>query len=331
MTEALNHRPVMTEEIVETLRPRDGGVYLDGTFGGGGHARALLAAADCLVIALDRDPDAIKRGRLLQADCPKRLTLMEGRFSDLAERLHQTRRDRLDGIAMDVGVSSFQLDDAERGFSFQQSGPLDMRMEGAQSKTKSAAQWIEILTEKELADIIARYGEERHAKRIARAIVMRRETQPITRTDELASLIKRAVGEGERRGRGRGIHPATRTFQAFRILVNDELNELAKALYAAERLLRAGGRLAVITFHSLEDRIVKRFLRSRAGGEPHPSRHMPPLTERHPPSFRLIGRGVRRPLAREISRNPRARAAKLRAAERNSHPPRPFPLEALAS
>ena len=313
--ESGGHRPVMLREVTEVLNPRDDGIYVDATFGAGSYSRALLDAARCTVWGIDRDPDAIDAGRALADRYTGRLHLIAGRFGEMTALL-SGRVDTADGIALDVGVSSMQLDQAERGFSFRQDGPLDMRM---QKSGPSAADAVASLDERALADIIHGYGEERRARAIARAIVSARQTAPITRTLQLAEIVRRAVGSRARDG----IDPATRTFQALRIHVNDELGELDRGLVGAERLLRSGGCVAVVTFHSLEDRRVKTFLRRRSGLSPRQSRHLPerPAGAGDPaPSFRLLPANGTTPGAEEIRANPRARSARLRAAERTAHP-----------
>ena len=249
------HVPVMLPEVLSALAPRDGGLYVDGTFGAGGYSRAVLAAADCRVIAIDRDPSAIRAGQAAVSEFAPRLSLREGRFADMEALVGE---ERVDGIVLDIGVSSMQIDEAERGFSFLRDGPLDMRM--AQSGA-SAADVVNSLSQETLSNIIYVFGEEPRSRAIARAIVDARKLAPITTTHGLVKAIERATGKP----RPDKIHPATRTFQALRIHVNGELDELVAALHAAERLLREGGRLVVVTFHSLEDRIVKRFFASRAG------------------------------------------------------------------
>jgi 16S rRNA (cytosine1402-N4)-methyltransferase len=306
------HIPVLLDEVVLALARRPGSVILDGTFGLGGYSRALLTASSCRVIGIDRDPQAITRGRALEAEFPDRLILLEGCFGEMERLLHAIGIDAVDGIALDIGVSSPQIDDPERGFSFRLDGPLDMRMGGA---GPSAASLVNTMEEAELADIIWRLGEERLSRRVAKAIVAARREAPIERTAALAQIV-RSVVPGSRDG----IDPATRTFQALRIAVNDELGELERGLAAAERLLKAGGRLAVVSFHSLEDRAIKLFLRDRAGAAPSGSRHLPETTSRPLPSFRLVSR---KPIAagpEELARNPRARSAKLRVAERTAAP-----------
>ena len=320
------HRPVMLREVLEVLDPRAGGIYVDGTFGGGGYSRALLDAADCTVWGVDRDPDAIAAGAPLAQAYGGRLNLVTGRFGDMAALLNARGVDTADGVALDIGVSSMQLDRSERGFSFRADGPLDMRME---KQGESAADVVNDRSERELADIIHDYGEERRARIIARAIVAARAQAPITGTLQLAEIVRRAFG-GKSAG---GIDPATRTFQALRIYVNDELGELDRGLLAAEALLRSGGRVAVVTFHSLEDRRAKRFLRQRSGHSPQQSRHRPhrPASWREPePSFRLLPQNGATPAAEEVRANPRARSARLRGAERTAAPawPRDYAGEA---
>jgi 16S rRNA (cytosine1402-N4)-methyltransferase len=312
-SEPIAHCPVMLTEVLAVLSPRDGGVYIDGTFGAGGYSRAILEAADCIVWAIDRDPDAIRRGEDLAADYPGRLRFVHGRFGDMAALLRERNVALVDGIALDLGVSSVQLDEPRRGFSFRADGPLDMRMDAA---GPSAAEAVNTLPETELADIIYQLGEERHSRRVARAIVEARKAEPITGTLALAGIVRRVVPRSRD-----GIDPATRTFQALRIYVNDELGELDRALVAAEALLAPGGRLAVVAFHSLEDRRVKAFLRARAGAIPRTSRHLPATQEEgRAPTFSLIKGGVTKPSKEEMKANPRARSARLRAAERTAAP-----------
>jgi 16S rRNA (cytosine1402-N4)-methyltransferase len=306
----------MPEEVVAALAPKDGGLYVDGTFGGGGHARLLLERARTTVYAIDRDPSAIRDGRALQATFDDRLVLIEGQFSDMVDLLASAGVDRVDGIFLDIGVSSMQLDDGGRGFSFTHDGPLDMRMAG---RGVSAADVVNSLDETALKRLIRVLGEERRAHAVVRAIAAARARAPITRTGELAAIIEQAVG----RRPGERISPATRTFQALRIYVNGELGELVAGLVAAERLLRPGGRLAVLTFHSLEDRIVKRFLKERSGAIGRPSRHSPPV-EQPPPTFIDILPGGITATAGEIASNPRARSARLRAAARTAAAALPF-------
>jgi 16S rRNA (cytosine1402-N4)-methyltransferase len=306
------HLPVLLTEVVDALAVGDGGVYVDGTFGAGGYSQAVLAAADCRVFGIDRDPDAVARGRALAERHAGRFAILEGRFGDMDALLHTRGVDRVDGVALDIGVSSMQLDEAERGFSFAKDGPLDMRMERA---GPSAADVVNTMEEADLADVIYRYGEERLSRRIAKAIVAARKEKPFERTAELAGVVRRVVPKHPD-----GIDPATRTFQALRIHVNDELGELERGLAAAERLLAPGGRLAVVTFHSLEDRVVKSFLRQRSGEAARPSRHLPAAAAGPAATFTLLHRRAVRPGADEVAGNPRARSAKLRAAMRSEAP-----------
>jgi 16S rRNA (cytosine1402-N4)-methyltransferase len=306
------HTPVLLSEMLAALDVRSGGAYLDATFGAGGYVRAILQAGAAQVFAIDRDPAAVARGRGLAATCP-RFTMLEGRFGDMAELLGAHGVRPLDGIVLDLGASSMQLDDPDRGFSFAVDGPLDMRMSGAGT---SAAEVVNRADADTLADILRRYGEEPAARRIARAILERRQRRPLERTHELAQLVADVVG-----GRPSRIDPATRTFQALRIHVNDELGELERALPAAEALLAPGGRLVVVAFHSLEDRIVKRFLAERSDARPRPSRHLPlPVATSTAPRWRLLAKRAVRPEPAEIAANPRARSARLRWAERTSAP-----------
>ena len=299
----------MLDEVLQALAPRAGGCYLDATFGGGGYTRAILQAADCTVWAIDRDPDAIARGAALAASFPGRLHLLHGHFGTLFSLLSDSGVNRLDGVVFDLGVSSFQLDEPQRGFSFRADGPLDMRMDRA---GPSAADLIATLDEGALADLLYTYGEERLSRRIARAIVVARAEGPITTTGALAAIIRRVVPSDRS-----GIDPATRSFQALRIRVNDELAEIEAALEQAARMVAPGGRLVVVSFHSLEDRIVKRFMLAAAGRAPAPSRHDPRgLAERAPSAWRLLTPRAVRPDAAETARNPRARSARLRAAAR---------------
>jgi 16S rRNA (cytosine1402-N4)-methyltransferase len=303
------HLPVMLDEVLAALAPRDGGVYLDGTFGGGGYARAILEQASCTLWAIDRDPEAIERGAGLVARFPGRLHLLHGQFGDMVALLDQAGVTQLDGVVLDLGVSSFQLDDAERGFSFRHDGPLDMRMG---KHGTSAADLVNTLPESALADVLYELGEERASRRIAKAIVAARLEAPIETTGRLAGII-RSVLPPDRSGN----HPATRSFQALRIKVNDELQQIEDALAQAVRLLSPGGRLVVVAFHSLEDRIVKRFMSEAAGRTGAPSRHDPAgLMTRDAPNFRLLTARALRPGSPETDRNPRSRSARLRALER---------------
>jgi 16S rRNA (cytosine1402-N4)-methyltransferase len=306
------HEPVLLAETIAALAPRDGGIYVDGTFGRGGYTAAILAAARCRVVAIDRDPAAIAAGAVLAAAAEGRLTLIAGRFGDMEALLGSAGVSIVSGVALDLGTSSPQIDEAERGFSFRFDGPLDMRME--QDGT-SAADLVNTLPEGELADLIYRFGEERLSRRIAKAVVKARDAAPIRRTGELATIVRGVVPS-----QPGGIDPATRTFQALRIAVNDELGELGRGLAAAERLLTPGGRLAVVAFHSLEDRVVKEFLRRRSDTAPRGSRHLPDAGSGPAASFRQLTRKPIRPGATEEARNPRARSARLRAAERLAAP-----------
>ena len=305
---ASRHIPVLGRQAIEMLSPRDGGVYVDATFGAGGYSGAILEVKGTRIIGIDRDRSAISGGFDLVERSGGRLTLVEDRFSNLAEICAAQGFEAVDGVVMDVGVSSMQLDRADRGFSFRLDGPLDMRM-GHDGPT--AADVVAVASEADLANIIYIFGEERHSRGVARAIVAARKEAPIATTRALADIVSKVV-----RAKPNEIHPATRTFQALRIFVNEELDELRLALSAAERVLKPGGRLVVVSFHSLEDRIVKNFLveRSRAGGG---SRHLPEIAQ-SAPSFVIL---TKRPVIaddREISANPRARSAKLRAAERTT-------------
>ncbi|EPY02979.1 16S rRNA (cytosine(1402)-N(4))-methyltransferase RsmH [Magnetospirillum fulvum] len=313
MSAAAPHLPVLLAEVIAAIDPRDGGRYLDGTFGAGGYCRAILAAAPgCHLSGIDRDPTAAARGQALEAENPGRFTFVPGRFGEMASLLGEDAIGTLDGIVLDIGVSSMQIDEAERGFSFSKDGPLDMRMERS---GPDAADIVNTTPEADLANILYRYGEERLSRRIARAIVEARKEQPFRRTGELATLVRKVVPRHPD-----GIDPATRTFQALRIAVNDELGELERGLAAAESLLAPGGRLVVVTFHSLEDRIVKDFLRDRSGAAALPSRHLPHGGAGPRPSFTLIQRRAVRPGEDELARNPRARSARLRAAARTEAP-----------
>jgi 16S rRNA (cytosine1402-N4)-methyltransferase len=307
MIEAVKrHIPVLGREAIALLAPHAGGVYVDATFGAGGYSRAILEVSGTRVIGIDRDRSAITGGFDLVERSDGRLVLVEDRFSNLAEICADQGFAAVEGIVMDVGVSSMQLDEADRGFSFRLDGPLDMRM-GRDGPT--AADVVARASEAELANIIDLFGEERHSRSVARAIVSARKEAPIATTRSLAEIVSRVV-----RGRPGDIHPATRTFQALRIFVNEELDELLQALEASERVLRPGGRLAVVSFHSLEDRIVKNFLaeRGKVGGG---SRHLPEV-QHGAPSFRILTRRPVTPDDVELADNPRSRSAKLRGAKR---------------
>jgi 16S rRNA (cytosine1402-N4)-methyltransferase len=304
------HIPVLVDAVLAALAPRDGAVYVDATFGAGGYSMALLGAARCRVVGIDRDPDAVRRGRKLAERLDGRLTIIEGRFGEMVRLLAPVLVGPIAGITFDLGVSSEQLDTPERGFSFRFDGPLDMRMS---SEVTSAADLIAALSERELAELIRDFGEERFARRVARAITAAQHYRPIRRTIELAEIVRAAIPKSEP-----GQDSATRTFQALRIAVNDELRELDRGLVAAEELLMHGGRLAVVSFHSLEDRWVKQFLQRRSERAPQVSRHAPGPVRGLAPSFKLLGRRAITPNPAEIARNPRARSARLRAAERSA-------------
>lgn len=313
------HIPVLGPQAVAALNVKNNGIYIDGTFGAGGYTRLMLAAANCQVIGIDRDQSAIARGADLVESAKGRLTLIEDRFSALDDVARGAGFDSVDGIVLDVGVSSMQLDEADRGFSFRLDGPLDMRMS---RQGPSAADLIAHAAEGDLANIIYRLGEERQSRAIARAVVAERSRSPIMTTRALADIVSRVV-----RSKPGAIHPATRTFQALRIFVNEELQELCEALAAAERILKPGGRLAVVSFHSLEDRIVKSFFTER-GKRAQGSRHQPEA--RGPePTFVLVTKKPVAPDETEIENNPRARSAKLRAAERTQAPARNSPFDSL--
>lgn len=311
-TQAPVHISVLLAEVVDALALKAGGTYVDGTFGAGGYSRAILDAADCRVIGLDRDPAAIARAQPLLASHPDRLSVIEGRFGDMDRLLADRGVTQVQGIALDIGVSSPQIDDPARGFSFRFDGPLDMRMgrDGI-----SAADVVNDFAETDIANILWRLGEERLSRRVAHAIVEERRLGRIETTGHLADVIRRVVPRAKD-----SIDPATRSFQGLRLYVNDELGELDRALVAAERLLAPGGRLAVVSFHSLEDRRVKDFMRQRSGGDSAPSRHMPAAVSGPAPSFTLISRGGITPGETELRHNPRARSARLRIAERTTAP-----------
>ncbi len=316
MSVSPGHVPVMKDAMLSLIAPQDGGVYVDGTFGGGGYSRALLEAASCVVYGIDRDADALRAGDALSVRFGGRLILLHGRFSEMATLLTPYRVCAVDGIALDLGLSSRQLDDGARGFSFRFDGPLDMKMD-RDDPGPTAADLVNGESEAELAAIIASFGEERRARAIARAIVAARADRPIATTGQLAEIVRGAVA----RRRPGGIDAATRTFMALRLRVNDEINEIERGLRQIERLLRPGGRAIVVSFHSLEDRPVKRFFRERSGGR-QPNRHEPPAATKSPdPTFRLLTRRARKPDGAEVSANPRARSARLRAAERTGAPP----------
>ena len=304
-----SHRPVLLQKAVELLAVRPDGVYVDGTFGRGGHSREMLARLGPAgrLFAIDRDPEAVAAAKMQWAG-DRRFAVYRGAFSML-ERIAQQAAvaERVNGVLLDLGVSSAQLDDARRGFSFLRDGPLDMRMDP--DTGESVAQWLSRVSREEIADVIHRYGEERFAKRIAHAIVAIRETTPITTTQQLAKIVSTAIPSRERNK-----HPATRTFQALRIFINHEIEELGSCLEQCMRVLAPGGRLVVISFHSLEDRVVKRFIRGQARGIP-PDPRAPWVQASQAPQLRMVGRAVH-PDEEEVRLNPRARSAVLRAAER---------------
>jgi 16S rRNA (cytosine1402-N4)-methyltransferase len=308
---AAPHVPVLLAEVIAGLAIAEGETHVDGTFGAGGYTKAILESGAARVFAFDRDPDAIREGEEIAASSGGRLTLVPERFSRMRQALADRGVAAVDGVTLDIGVSSMQLDRAERGFSFQGDGPLDMRMA---QEGESAADFLNTAEEDEIADVLWRYGEEPKSRRIARAIVAAR---PIERTGELAQIVRKALGWHQ----GMKKDPATRTFQAIRIHLNEELDELEGGLQAAEQVLKAGGRLAVVTFHSLEDRVVKRFLKERSGDVPSGSRHLPQQARTAPePSFEAVAKPVRAGEA-EIKANPRARSATLRVARRTSAAP----------
>ena len=305
------HTPVLLREMIEALCPKTNGLYLDATFGGGGYTQEILKAADCRVIGLDRDPDAIIRGKKLESLFPERFKIAHGCFSDLPHCLEQPEDSdeqtlKFDGIVFDFGVSSFQIDEPDRGFSFRFDGPLDMRMS---KEGRSAEDIINTESESFLADLIYVYAEEKQSRRIAREIVKKRQIEPITTTSQLASLIKNCLPPSKK-----DHHPATLTFQALRIYINNELIEVQAGLNFSKNFLKAGGRLVAVTFHSLEDRLVKSFLRTHSGRVPNQSRHLPERVSPLPtPFFKdLYPKGIT-PTGQEISSNPRSRSARLRA------------------
>lgn len=307
------HIPVLLAEVLHEMAVRDDEIVVDGTFGAGGYSRALLDSASIRLFAIDRDPAAHERAQPLIEAYGPRLTLLNGCFGDMEALLAAAGVTKVDAIVLDIGVSSPQIDNPERGFSFRFDGPLDMRM-GDTGPT--AADVVNTAEEEDLADIFYRYGEERLSRRVARAIVLRRAEKKFERTGDLADVIRSCVPKSKD-----GIDPATRSFQGLRIHVNDELGELERALDAAERLLSPGGRLCVVTFHSLEDRLVKEFMRERSGNLPGPSRHLPgPAAAGPAPTFRLFSKSGTGPGAEEQARNPRARSARLRTAIRTEAP-----------
>lgn len=310
MTQVAQHISVMYDEVLSFMMPKDGETYVDGTFGAGGYTRGLLQAANCNVIAIDRDTSVKREAEALEKEFPGRMTLLIGQFGDMDRLLAERNVYKVDGVVLDIGVSSMQLDQPERGFSFKQDGPLDMRMS---SEGLDAAHFVNNSSEEEIANVIYQFGGERKSRRIAKAIVQAREVEPITRTGQLAGIVRQVVRQGKSK-----IDPATRTFQAIRIWVNDELGELERALHAAERILAPGGRLVVVTFHSLEDALVKRFLKERSPKKEHVSKYAKKDTkvlETHH-TFRIVTHKAEVPTEQEVERNVRARSAKLRAAIR---------------
>lgn len=301
------HIPVLLSEVVAQINPEDGGIYVDATFGAGGYSRAVLDAADCTVYGIDRDPDAIAEGQALAEQYGGRLKLLHGTFGHIRGLLNAEGIESVSGVMMDIGVSSMQIDRAERGFSFQKDGALDMRMS---QNGLSAADVVNKYGEKEIADIIYQYGEERFSRRIAAAVVARRRERPFTTTLDLAEVIRSVIARKKD-----DIDPATRTFQALRIYVNDELEQLRSGLSGAEALLKKGGRMAVVSFHSLEDRIVKNFIQEKSGKTANPSRYLPERQDRPATLIPLTKKPIF-PSAEECQRNPRARSARLRSAER---------------
>jgi 16S rRNA (cytosine1402-N4)-methyltransferase len=306
-TAELGHIPVLLNSVLAALKPADGETLVDLTFGAGGYSKAMLAAAKCKVVGFDRDPDAVREGQKIVTTFEGRLDLVEAEFGDFADELLALGIESVDGVVMDIGVSSMQLDQAVRGFSFMRDGPLDMRM--AQSG-KSAADVVAQYSAEKLADIIYVFGEEHKSRAIGRAIVKARSEAPIETTRQLVAAIERATGPHRPHLR---THPATKTFQALRIYVNDELGQLVDALIAAERALKPGGRLVVVTFHSLEDRIAKQFFLERSGNLPSTSRHSPGPASLKAPSFKMLHKGHIGPDDAELAVNPRSRSAKLRA------------------
>lgn len=309
------HIPVMLPEVLAALSPQDGGVYLDGTFGAGGYSRAIADSASCEVIGVDRDPMAHEMAASWLGEYNGRLTLRKGCFGDM-DKLPDVPA--LDGVVLDIGVSSMQLDLADRGFSYAKDGPLDMRMEGANSDLPSAADIVRETEQDALANIIYKYGEERHSRRVARAIVIARAEEPITTTARLADIVRSAVPYSKKDKSDR----AARTFQALRIAVNDELGELERGMEAALRLLKPEGRLVVVTFHSLEDRIVKNFMRAQADLQRSVSRYLPEAHDTNQPKPLLALKSKKAVLAsdEEARINPRSRSAKLRCAMRTDEP-----------
>lgn len=315
---ATDHFSVMLDEVLEALALKEDGQYVDGTFGAGGYSRAILKKNVSMLWAIDRDPNVHLTAEKIEKEFPGKFKLLTGCFSEMETLLKSSGQDYVDGVVLDIGVSSMQLDQAERGFSFMRDGPLDMRMSDTGI---TAADVVNETEEEDLANLIYQYGEERASRRVARAIVKAREEKKFTRTLELSSVVEKAVGGPKYKKGKRQIHGATRTFQALRIYVNDELGELRRGLEAAEKILAPGGRLCVVTFHSLEDRIVKEFFKMRSGDVSRGSRHMPAKDENMPdPTFEMLFRGGKKASRNEIEMNVRSRSAKLRSAIRTSAP-----------
>jgi 16S rRNA (cytosine1402-N4)-methyltransferase len=317
------HIPVMLNEAMAFLKLRDGGTYVDGTFGRGGYSRAILEAANTNVIAIDRDPAALQEAQKFSAIYGPRFTIIPGKFSNMREMLAGRGIMAVDGVVLDLGVSSPQIDDGARGFSFSKNGPLDMRMDPTTGM--SARDAVNTLAANALEEIIGELGEERRARKVAAAIIAARALAPIETTLQLAEIVRRAVPRA-----ADGIDSATRTFQGLRLYVNDELGELERALSAAEHLLLPGGRLVCVSFHSLEDRIVKNFIRARSGTAAAPSRHMPAVVQNTAPTFTVLSRSALPPSPQESRANPRSRSARLRAAERTVGSPFPAIAETSA-
>lgn len=311
-TEDRPHKPVLLREVLEALAPRDGEIMVDGTFGAGGYSRAILDSANCELYGIDRDPTAVATGKKLEAEYDGRFHMVEGCFGDMDRLIPTAGAEQVDGIVLDIGVSSMQLDQADRGFSFREDGPLDMRMS---MSGPTAADFVNTAEEEDIANVIYRYGEERASRKVARKIIEMRAEEPFTTTSQLARAVRSVVRKSKD-----GIDPATRTFQALRIYVNDELGELERAMEAAETLLKPGGRLVVVTFHSLEDRQVKTFMKERSGDPNKMSRRLPGEPEVAIPTFTTITRKAVTGQKDEIRANPRARSAKLRAVARNEQP-----------
>ena len=307
------HYPVMLSEVLDFLSPKDGGVYVDGTFGAGGYTSAILDKADCTVYAIDRDETVLERVAELQERYGERFVFLRGCFGDVEALLRDVGVEQIDGFVLDVGVSSMQLDQSGRGFSFREDGPLDMRMDTS-SGGETAADIVNTYEQEELANLIYEYGEERKSRQVARKIIERRIEKPFSRTLDLAEVVRSVVPKSPKDK----TDSATRTFQALRIAVNDEIGELERALSAAETVLSKGGRLVVVSFHSLEDRCVKKFLQDKSQTGSRGSRHMPDVQVAGMPVFELLSRKAVKPSDEEVASNPRSRSARLRAASRLS-------------